>query len=283
MSEGAWRLIIFVSVLVSLACIELIIPRRDLQSIKSRRWFTNLTIAAIGNGAVRLMGMIALPIVALSAAVYANSHGWGILNYMGLPVWANIIISIVVFDFAIYVQHVASHHIPILWRLHKVHHADTDIDVTTAVRFHPLEIMLSMLYKVVIVFLIGPPVFAVVVFEIILSSCAMFNHSNILLPSGVDRVLRLFLVTPDMHRVHHSVHENETNSNYGFNIPVWDYIFGTYIRQPKDGHVGMKIGLEEYQSPKPTGLGWSLLLPVKSHKVQNEGRDAKAQEGNSEG
>ncbi|MGH1352497.1 MAG: sterol desaturase family protein [Methyloligellaceae bacterium] len=274
MSDGAWRLVIFIAVLISLACIELIIPRRELKTAKSHRWFTNLSIAMIGNAAVRLMGMVALPIVAMSAAIYANSKGWGILSNVEMPLWVQIIISVIVLDLAIYLQHVASHHIPFLWRLHKVHHADRDIDVTTAVRFHPGEIVLSMVYKVGLVFVLGPPVFAVFLFEVILSSCAMFNHSNIRLPEGLDRVLRLFIVTPDMHRVHHSVRVNETNSNYGFNISVWDYVFGTYIRQPEDGHEGMRIGLEEYQSPKPTRLGWSLLLPFRA--------DPRGPKGNSE-
>ncbi len=282
MSDGAWRLVIFISVLVSLACIELIIPKRELSSVKSHRWFTNFTIAFIGNAAVRLMGMVTLPIVAMSAAAFANAQGWGILGYLDISIWGKIIISVIILDLAIYVQHVASHHIPFLWRLHKVHHADRDIDVTTAVRFHPGEIMLSMVYKVLIVLVLGPPVFAVFLFEAILSSCAMFNHSNIRLSERLDKILRLFIVTPDMHRVHHSVRVNETNSNYGFNIPVWDYVFGTYVKEPRDGHDKMRIGLEQYQTLEPTRLGWSLSLPFRPNTVRNEKELSKGPEGNNE-
>jgi len=171
-----------------------------------------------------------------------------------------IVLAVLIFDFAIWLQHLITHKVPLLWRLHRVHHADTEIDVTTAIRFHPVEIALSMLLKVGLVYLIGPAALAIILFEIILNGTAMFNHSNLALPRGVDRVLRLILVTPDMHRVHHSVERAEHDSNYGFSLSIWDRMFRTYIAQPKDGHDAMKIGLQ-WQDERPTKLGWSLWLP----------------------
>ncbi len=192
----------------------------------------------------------------------AQSHGWGLFNILGWPAWLEICLSILILDFAIWAQHLITHKLPILWRLHRVHHADRDFDVTTAVRFHPVEIALSMLLKIGLVYLLGPSVLAVVLFEILLNGTALFNHSNLRLPLSVDAVIRKILVTPDMHRVHHSVHRTEHDSNYGFALSIWDRMMGTYIAQPSEGHEDMKIGLH-WQDDRPNRLGWSLALPFR--------------------
>ncbi len=269
-SDTIIRVGIFISVLVIMASLELFLPKRQLVASKSKRWFTNISMTVISNILVRLMGAVALPIVALGAALYSEQSSFGLFYLLELPFWLTCLLSIVILDFAIYFQHVLSHHIPVLWRLHRVHHADRDIDVTTATRFHPIEIMLSMLYKAGLIILLGAPVLAVFIFEIILSSLAMFNHANVALSPRLDRLLRLLIVTPDMHRVHHSVHVSETNSNYGFNLAIWDYLCGTYTSQPRDGHEKMTIGLNEYQTSKPTGLMWSLSLPFLSRKADSK-------------
>ena len=277
---GLWRFAIFVFVLCLMAALEFVIPKRKLVAPKARRWVTNIFIAGLGSGLVRLMGAVAVPIIAMAAAVWAESQNIGLFYVLSWPYWLVCVLSIVILDFAIYLQHVASHHIPILWRLHRVHHSDRDIDVTTAVRFHPIEIGLSMLYKVAIVIALGVPVFAVFLFEVILNACAMFNHSNIKLPLWLDQVLRRIIVTPDMHRVHHSIRESETNSNYGFNLSIWDMAFRTYKSQPKDGHDKMTIGLPYYQDSNPTKLGWSLYLPVLKLLSQSDNKP-KSEEGNT--
>ena len=259
--ETEIRLAAFAGIFVVMALLELLIPKRKLGHSKGHRWFTNLSIGGIDSLVVRLMALIVIPLSAVYSAIWAESAGWGLLNWLGLPYWLNFVIAVMVLDLAIYGQHVASHKIPMLWQLHRVHHADVDFDVTTAIRFHPIEIALSMLWKIVVVIALGAPALAVVVFEIILNGCAMFNHSNIDLPKPLDRLLRTLLVTPDFHRVHHSVIRRETNSNYGFNLSIWDKLFGTYRPQPEKGHLGMTIGLSSYQSEAPTGLIWSLKFP----------------------
>lgn len=264
--EPVFRFSIFAAALVAMALIELVIPRRNLTAPKVRRWATNFTIVAIDTAVVRLMGALAVPLVAVAAAVYAETNGWGLFNNLGLPVWLEFVLALLILDFGIWFQHLVSHKVPLLWRLHRVHHADVDIDVSTAIRFHPVEIALSMLWKIVLVFVFGPSALALVVFEVILNACAMFNHANIALPSSVDRVLRTLIVTPDMHRVHHSVIRREHDSNYGFNLSVWDRMFGTYVAQPEKGHEGMKIGLEQFPAPSPTRLIWSLALPFTSKR-----------------
>ncbi len=263
-SEGLIRFSAFAGVFIVMALLELALPKRDLSQPKSRRWFTNILIAGVDSLIIRLMSMLAVPLVALAAAIYAENRGWGLFNIVALPLWFEFVVAIIILDFAIYLQHVASHKIPVLWRLHKVHHSDVDIDVTTAIRFHPIEIALSMLYKIVLVFLLGPAALAVVAFEIILNGCAMFNHANVALPKRLDAVLRTILVTPDMHRVHHSIIHQETDSNYGFNLSIWDKMFGTYNAQPEKGHHGMTIGLDSYQDDRPTRFSWSILLPFRS-------------------
>ncbi len=259
LSDGTIRLGIFLSLLAIFVLWESLSPRRGRALPRQTRWLTNFSMTIINTVVISVMG----PVTAIVAAGYASAHGWGLFNLTALPTWLEIAAAIIILDFAIYVQHVATHKIPLLWRLHKVHHSDRDIDTSTALRFHPVEIALSMLYKIGLVFVIGPAVLAVLIFEILLNGCAMFNHSNLNLPVKLDRWLRVFMVTPDMHRVHHSVRVPETNSNYGFSLSLWDRLFQTYTPQPRDGHQNMSIGLSEYQSKNPGFLFWSLLLPFK--------------------
>lgn len=267
-SEPILRFGMFASVLVVMATLEALFPKRRRLYPKARRWITNLSMVAfgglVGRALAWLSSIIAAPLVAVAAAEYAAAHGLGLLNaWSSGPAWAKVLVAILVLDFAIYLQHVASHLVPVLWRFHRMHHADVDFDVTTAIRFHPVEIALSMLYKVAWVLVLGPSAVAVVAFEVILNACALFNHANLALPLPLDRVLRLVLVTPDMHRVHHSVHSDEHDSNFGFNLSIWDRLFGTYRGAPRGGHDGMTIGLGAYQSSEPTRLGWSLCLPFR--------------------
>lgn len=261
LSETALRFLAFAAIFAVMALLELWLPRRTLSVSKARRWTTNLSIIALDSLLVRLMGMLAVPLVAIAAALYVERQGLGLFNWLGVPFWLALPVSLVVLDLAIWAQHLASHKIPSLWRLHRVHHADRDIDVTTSIRFHPIEIGLSMLYKIVIVLALGVPPLAILLFEVILNGCAMFNHSNVALPGWLDRGLRVFVVTPDMHRVHHSILHREHDSNYGFNLSIWDRLFGTYTAQPEAGHEGMTIGLPPYQHEGPTRLWWSLALP----------------------
>jgi len=207
---------------------------------------------------------VLFPAAAVGVAAFASKNGWGIFNYYDVPFWVAAVASVVAMDFIIYLQHVMVHAIPLLWRLHRLHHADLDYDVTTGSRFHPIEIILSMLIKFATIVVLGPPVVAVVVFEIMLNATAMFNHANVRLPLGLDRILRLFLVTPDMHRVHHSVEDDEANSNFGFSLPWWDRVFGTYRDQPRGGHEGMTIGIRKYRDPKQVAwLPGMMLMPFK--------------------
>lgn len=260
-SEGTIRLSAFIGIFLAMALLELAAPRRKQSASKRKRWTTNLLIGGTGVLVVRLMALLAVPVVAVAAAVWAQESGWGLLNRTNWPGWIEIILALLVLDLAIYGQHVASHKIPLFWRLHKVHHTDVDFDVTTAVRFHPVEIALSMLWKIVVVLALGASPWAVVLFEIILNGCAMFNHANIAMPGWLDRAIRLFIVTPDMHRVHHSVYRDEHDTNFGFNLSVWDRLFRTYTPQPRDGHAGMTIGIRKYLGEKPTWFLWSLRLP----------------------
>lgn len=263
-SEPLFRLAAFGSVFIALALLELAAPKRPLLTAKSRRWGTNLAIVAVGGLLVRVMGALAAPVVAVGAAFLAAEHGIGLFNLLAWPPAIEALLAILALDFAVWLQHVLSHKIPLLWRLHQVHHADRDIDLTTGIRFHPVEIGLSMLYKVCWVFALGASPIAVMLFEVILNALTMFNHANIDLAPTLDRVVRALLVTPDMHRVHHSVEDRERDSNYGFNLSVWDRLFRTYTPQPAKGHLGMTIGLARYQSEEPLRLGWSLLIPFRA-------------------
>lgn len=258
-NEALIRLGVFVSLFAVLATLEALAPRRARSQLRSKRWVTNWGVTVINTLTLRLMAF-ALPLLAVGAALDADTQGWGLFNAISLPLWLEIAIVVLIFDFAIWLQHLITHKVPLLWRLHRVHHADVDMDVTTAIRFHPVEIALSMLLKIGLVYLLGPAAIAIVIFEIILNGTAMFNHSNLALPAGLDRIMRKVLVTPDMHRVHHSVQRSEHDSNYGFCLSIWDQLFGTYIAQPKDGHDAMQVGLE-WQDDRPSKLGWSLALP----------------------
>ena len=262
-NDGLLRLAVFAGVFLVMAAIELVRPKRRLTVSKARRWLTNLGIAGTDMLVLRLMAMLAVPVAAVAAAYFAGEHGLGLLNEVAWPYWIKVAIALLVLDLAIWFQHLVSHKVPIFWRLHRVHHADRDIDVTTAVRFHPIEIALSMLWKILVVVLLGASPFAVFLFEVILNACAMFNHANIALPSWLDGVLRLFIVTPDMHRVHHSVVRNEHDRNFGFNLSLWDRLFRTYLAEPKAGQEGMIIGLTPYQTEAPTKFVWSLALPFR--------------------
>lgn len=256
--EGILRLSVFAAVFLVMALAEWAAPRRPLGHGRGRRWLTNLAIVAIDTLAVRLI----FPLAAVGFAIWAESRGIGLFHILDVSGPVAGIVSFVVLDLAIWAQHVAVHKVPVLWRVHRVHHADVDIDLTTGIRFHPVEIVLSMLWKMAVIAALGAPPLAVFVFEVVLNAMAMFNHANVRLPARLDRMLRLVVVTPDMHRVHHSTEMRETDSNYGFNLSIWDRLFRTYVPQPALGHEGMRIGLEEFQSEDPTRLGWSLALPV---------------------
>jgi sterol desaturase/sphingolipid hydroxylase (fatty acid hydroxylase superfamily) len=271
-SDGLIRLAAFAAVFLLMAAIELLRPKRRLSVSKARRWLTNLGIAGVDTLVLRLMATLAVPVAAVAAAFLAKQQGLGLLNQVDWPSWVKLVIALLVLDLAIWFQHLVSHKVPVFWRLHQVHHADRDIDVTTAIRFHPIEIALSMLWKIIVVIPLGASPFAVFLFEVILNACATFNHANIGLPAWLDGAFRLFIVTPDMHRVHHSVLFREHDRNYGFNLSLWDRLFGTYLAQPEAGHQGMTIGLPPYQSEAPTRFGWSLLLPFRHQKPETRNR-----------
>jgi len=255
--EVVIRLGFFFGVFALIAIWEVLAPRRSLTTSKSVRWFSNLAITFLNPVVVRLVS----PIMPVTMALLAQKSGWGLLNNFALPYWLPVVIGVAVLDLVIYLQHVMFHTVPVLWRLHMMHHADLDFDMTTGLRFHPIEMILSMGIKLSVVVVIGPPALAVLIFEILLNTTSMFNHGNIRLPSSIDRKLRLLVVTPDMHRVHHSVTIRETNSNFGFNLPWWDRLLGTYRDQPAAGHEGMTIGLAQFRDPKRLTFLWMLALP----------------------
>ncbi|RKF12864.1 sterol desaturase family protein [Roseovarius spongiae] len=259
--ETILRLGFFLGLFALFAWLEQRAPRRARAEPLRRRWFTNWGIVVLDTLTLRALAL-GLPLLAVGAAIDAQAQGWGVMNALGLPLWLGVVLTVLIFDLAIWAQHLVTHKVPILWRIHRVHHADRDIDVSTAIRFHPVEIGLSMLLKIGLVYLLGPPAIGVVAFEIVLNGTAMFNHANLALPGWLDAALRKVLVTPDMHRVHHSDIRAEHDSNYGFALSVWDRIFGTYRAQPGKGHEGMTVGLE-WQDDRPTKLGWSLWLPFR--------------------
>lgn len=258
--EAIVRLTVFLGIFTVLALLEIIAPRRKLHVSKTWRWFTNLSLTGFNVFIIRLLFGAAL----IQTATFAQKNGWGILNYLQIPYWLEFPVSIIFFDFMIYIQHVISHALPIFWRLHLVHHTDLDFDLTTAARFHPIEIIISLIYKLGLVIVIGADPVAVLVFESILNGSAQFNHSNLSLSNRLDRFLRWFIITPDFHRVHHSVEEVETNSNYGFFLPYWDYLCGTYRSQPALSHTKMIIGLKEYRDKRKLSLLSLLMLPFVS-------------------
>ena len=251
------RLSAFLGVFALVALWEIAAPRRVLQASKAVRWTSNLGIVVLDTVLVRLM----FPAAAAGVAVVVGSLGWGLFNALAWPMWVEVLLAVVVLDLVIYWQHVMFHAVPGLWRLHMVHHADLDFDLTTGVRFHPFEILLSMVVKMAAITALGAAPPAVILFEIVLSATSIFNHGNVVLPSAIDRVLRLVVVTPDMHRVHHSVVATETNSNFGFNLPWWDRLFGTYRAQPAAGHEEMTIGLAQFRDPRLQWLWHMLALP----------------------
>jgi sterol desaturase/sphingolipid hydroxylase (fatty acid hydroxylase superfamily) len=257
-NEVTIRLGFFFGIFAAMAVWEVFSPRRRLHLGRSVRWLNNLGLVFLNSFVLRLL----FPAAAVGMAVFSSEQGWGLFNYMEVPATIAILVSIVAMDFVIYLQHVMVHAVPALWRLHRVHHADIDMDVTTGARFHPLEIIVSMLIKFATIMVLGPPVVAVVIFEVILNATAMFNHSNVRIPETVDRIMRWLVVTPDMHRVHHSVEDDEANSNFGFSLPWWDRLFGTYRDQPRAGHEAMSIGIHTYNKPKlVVWLPGMLMLP----------------------
>jgi sterol desaturase/sphingolipid hydroxylase (fatty acid hydroxylase superfamily) len=256
--ESAIRLSFFVGVLAVMALWEVAAPRRPAALGRWARWPSNLGIVVLNTVLVRLL----LPTTAVALALVGEAEGWGLLQRLALPAWAALPLGVIALDLVVYLQHVMVHAVPVLWRLHRVHHADLHFDVTTGARFHPIEILLSMLIKLAAILVIGPSPEAVVVFEVLLNATAMFNHGNVRLPTAVDRWLRWVVVTPDMHRVHHSMEDDETNSNFGFNLPWWDRLFGTYRDQPRGGHDGMTIGIRGWRDPRQVDrLPGMLALP----------------------
>ncbi|MFA5354924.1 MAG: sterol desaturase family protein [Thermodesulfovibrionales bacterium] len=258
-NEVIIRLAFFSGILALMALLELLVPRRRLTAPKGVRWLNNLILTFFNSLLLRLV----FPVTAVGAAIIAADHSWGALNALGVAGWSTGIISMLLLDLTIYAQHFFFHRIRLFWRLHRMHHTDLDIDVTTGARFHPLEIIISMAIKMAVVIALGVPAWAVVVFEVILNGSSMFNHSNIYMGKATDRFMRLLVVTPDMHRLHHSVIIGEQNSNFGFNFPWWDRLFGTYLDQPSAGHEGMTIGLANYRNPRWLRLPWMLALPFR--------------------
>lgn len=258
--EAIIRLGFFVGIFLVMATWEVLAPRRTRTLSRLVRWTNNLGLVALNTVVVRLI----FPAAAVGMAAYASARDWGLLNHYDVPYWLAVVVAVVVLDFVIWLQHVMVHAIPVLWRVHRVHHADLDYDLTTGTRFHPIEIVLSMLIKFATIMVLGPPIVAVIIFEVILSGMAMFNHANVSLPAAVDRVVRWFVVTPDMHRVHHSIEDDETNSNFGFNLSCWDRLFGTYRDQPRGGHEGMTIGIRAFRTPGAVSwLPGLLALPFR--------------------
>ena len=258
-NEPMLRLAVFLVVLVAMAGWELAAPRRRQDIPRILRWTNNLALVVVDSIILRLT----FPILAVGLALMAEARGWGLFNVLDLPLWLAVLLSILLLDLAIYLQHVLFHAVPSLWRLHRMHHADLEFDVTTGLRFHPVEIVLSMVIKLAMVAALGAPAMAVLLFEVLLNTTALFNHANIRLPAGLDRVLRWVVVTPDMHRVHHSVIPAETNSNFGFNLPWWDRLLGTYRAQPKAGHDGMTIGIEQFRTRRDLWLDRMLVQPLR--------------------
>lgn len=264
LNEPLIRLSSFIGVLAVMAAWEVAAPRRRLTAPKGLRWGSNLGIVAVNTLVIRLL----FPLAGVGFALYAAARGWGLGPLLGAPQWLWAIVCVVARDAAIWAQHVAFHRVPWLWRLHRMHHADLDIDVTTGLRFHPVEIILSMLIKFAVIAVLGAPAVAVLIFEVLLNATSMFNHSNVKMPERVDAIVRKLIVTPDMHRVHHSVDPRETHTNFGFNLSIWDRLSGLYKAQPKLGHEGMTIGLPVFRDPGELRLDRMLLQPLRA----DEGR-----------
>jgi len=253
------RLGAFAAVFALMALWEMIEPRRRQAIGRAWRWPNNLGVVLANTLLLRLV----FPTTAVGVALLAETQGWGLLNVLAVPAWAAVVGAVAVLDLAIYLQHVLFHAVPALWRLHRMHHADLEFDVSTGLRFHPIEIVLSMVIKFAVIAALGAPALAVLIFEVLLNATSMFNHGNVRIPAPLDRVLRWFVVTPDMHRVHHSILVRETNSNFGFNLPWWDRLFGTYRAQPAAGHEAMTIGVDAFRDPRELGLDRMLLQPFR--------------------
>ena len=266
--EFITRLSLFAIVFTLLASAEVVVPRRTQTLERGRRWPSNLGMGAVDTLLVRII----FPTAAVGFAVIAADRGWGLLNQVALPGWVEGLIAFLLLDLVIYGQHRAFHAVPLLWRLHRVHHADLEFDVTTGIRFHPAEILLSMLIKFAAVLVIGAPALTVLIFEVVLNASSMFNHANLKLPAFVDATLRRLIVTPDMHRVHHSIVRRETNSNFGFNLSAWDRWLGTYRAQPEAGHEGMTIGLAQFRDPAELRLDRLLIQPLRNQRDAPETR-----------
>ena len=258
-AEVLVRLSSFVGLFALFAVWEFVTPRRIRQHSKSVRWLNNLAIMVLNGLIVRL----GIPLAAVGTAVAAQNQNLGLLNIVEMPAVMAIVVAILALDFILYLQHLVFHHVDFLWRLHRMHHADLDVDVTTGLRFHPIEIVLSMAIKMAAVLVLGAPVLAVIAFEVLLNASSLFNHANIYIPEKVDRILRYFIVTPDMHRVHHSVVRRETNSNFGFNVPWWDYLFRTYRAAPQAGQIDMNVGIEYFRTPRDLWLDHLLIQPFR--------------------
>jgi len=278
MDDSALRLTVFLTILAIMALAEWMAPKRNLRQGR-KRWPANLAIVVLDALIVRLV----LPAGAIAAALWAEELHFGLFHWLEWSDAITVLGAVILLDLAIYGQHILFHALPVLWRLHLVHHADRDIDVTTGLRFHPIEIILSMLVKISIVIVLGAPVLAVMIFEVILNAMAMFNHANVRLPVKLDAGLRLLVITPDVHRIHHSIIKDETNSNYGFNLSIWDRLFGTYRAQPQAGHDKMSIGLEHLQDAPTHHLGFMLRLPFGSYigqyPILNRNKGNKNKEG----
>jgi sterol desaturase/sphingolipid hydroxylase (fatty acid hydroxylase superfamily) len=253
------RVCAYAAVFAALAAWEFWAPRRDMLVGRGRRWPANLGILAVDIVMVRLL----VPTAAVGAALIATEQGWGLFNVLGLPLWTAGLLGFVLLDLVIYAQHVVFHHVPVLWRLHRVHHADLDLDLTTGVRFHPIEILISMGIKIAVVMAFGIPAVSVLIFEVVLNATSMFNHSNVALPRRLEPIVRWLVVTPQMHQVHHSVVRAETDSNFGFNLPWWDRLFGTYRSAPAAGEQGMTVGLPVFRDPAETRLDRLLTQPFR--------------------
>jgi sterol desaturase/sphingolipid hydroxylase (fatty acid hydroxylase superfamily) len=256
-SEPLIRLSAFAGMLLVMAAWEMLAPRRAQPIGRVTRWPSNLGIVALDTLLVRIM----FPTAAVGLAIIAEQRGWGLLHALPVPTWLAIIVAVIVLDLAIYLQHVLFHAVPLFWRMHRMHHADLEFDVTTGVRFHPFEILLSMGIKMAVVAALGPPAVAVIVFEVLLNATSMFSHGNVRLNPRLDRVLRWLVVTPDMHRVHHSILPHETNSNFGFNLSWWDRLFGTYRAVPAQGHEAMTIGIKQFRDARELRLDRMLVQP----------------------
>ncbi|MGH8453579.1 MAG: sterol desaturase family protein [Nevskiales bacterium] len=257
--EAGIRLGAFIGVLTALALAEALWPRRHASAPRGQRWITNLLVLAVDVAVLRL----ALPVLAVGWALEMEARGWGMFNRLIWPGWLELVLAVLLLDLAIYWQHRLMHRFPLLWRLHRVHHSDLDFDASTGVRFHPFEILFSMLIKLALVTLLGASAVAVLLFEALLNASSLFEHANLRIPAWIDRWLRLLVVTPDMHRVHHSVHGDEYNRNFGFNFPWWDRLFASYRAQPRDGHETMAIGIRQFRAIPDQGILTLLLQPFR--------------------